>query len=156
METKGWNAFPIINNLIKFTPLKRGIFIIYFYMKTNSIKDRIEQNNLILPHGTHVGSQVIKNNKEPKKFESQKTSNDIFISRYKEFVEKVKILEQDYEINNEVYNSTYSFEPIIGQVYHLYLKKNGDKFLSIISPSEWGQEYLYSVILNSDKIWVKV
>ena len=53
-----------------------------------------------------------------------------------------------------IYNSNYSFEPVIGEIYHLYIRNNGKYFLSLISPREWNMEYITSVRLNSEHKWV--
>jgi len=63
-------------------------------------------------------------------------------------------LVDEVELNNLIYNSKYSFEPIAGEVYHLYENKNGDNFLSLISPNEWNEKHIISVRLNSDYKWV--
>jgi hypothetical protein len=55
-----------------------------------------------------------------------------------------------------VYESSYKFEPIIGQIYHLYEDKSGRKFLSIIEPELWSQKFLYSAVLNSDMTWSRI
>jgi hypothetical protein len=62
---------------------------------------------------------------------------------------------EEYEWNQLVYNAKFSFEPIIGEIYHLYRDHNGEDFLSLISPNEWNKEHLGSFRLNSDKKWVK-
>lgn len=68
----------------------------------------------------------------------------------------VKALQEDYALNLELYSATRSFEPVLGEVYHLYEKADGSKFLSLIAPTEWAQKYLYSGTLNSDGTWSKV
>ena len=62
---------------------------------------------------------------------------------------------EEYEWNQLVYNAKFSFEPIIGEVYHLYRDKTGEDFLSLISPNEWNKEHIGSFRLNSDKKWEK-
>jgi hypothetical protein len=54
-----------------------------------------------------------------------------------------------------IYNSKFSFEPVIGEIYHLYVGKEGNHFLSLIPPYEWNKEHLGTFKLNSDKKWVK-
>ena len=43
-----------------------------------------------------------------------------------------------------------NFKPIIGKTYHLYEKKSGKKFMSLISPLEWrkNKDLLFWVVLN--------
>ena len=61
---------------------------------------------------------------------------------------------QEYEWNEILYNAKYSFEPIIGEVYHLYLAKDGSNFLSIIHPDHWNKNHIGSFKLNSNKKWI--
>jgi len=51
---------------------------------------------------------------------------------------------------NKIFNRRYQ------EIYHLYEKKDGTKFLSIIEPTLWNQKYLYSTVLNSDMTWSQV
>ena len=62
------------------------------------------------------------------------------------------------EISEKIYMAQIGFEPIIGQIYFLYLKKDGGYLLSMISPSEWGkkipyEKYISSVKLLADHTW---
>jgi len=56
-------------------------------------------------------------------------------------------------------NWEYSFEPVIGNSYYLYKRKDGSIFLSIIMPHEWGDgynfEYLQRVEFTPDNNWKK-
>jgi hypothetical protein len=50
------------------------------------------------------------------------------------------------------------FEPVIGQVYHLYQKNEYHNVLSMISPAEWGKKcpykkHLAAIKLLSDHTW---
>jgi hypothetical protein len=55
-----------------------------------------------------------------------------------------------------IYNSKFSFEPVIGEIYHLYVGNEGSHFLSLIPPNEWNKEHIGTFQLNSDKKWVKI
>lgn len=79
----------------------------------------------------------------------------------KEFEHKFNVLKQQYENlmqefewNELIYNAKFSFEPILGEIYHLYRDEKGFNFLSLISPLEWNKEHLGTFQLNSDKKWV--
>ena len=61
----------------------------------------------------------------------------------------------DYKNTTLIYESDYNFEPIMGEVYHLYEKKNS-RFLSLIAPNEWNKKYLGSYLLTTDGKWEKV
>jgi hypothetical protein len=61
---------------------------------------------------------------------------------------------QEYEWNELVYNARFSFEPVIGEIYHLYKDAEGINFLSLIGPTEWNKEHVGTFKLNSDKKWL--
>ena len=63
---------------------------------------------------------------------------------------------QEFEYNNLIFESKFTFEPIVGEVYHLYKRKNGDSFLSIIAPEQCRFNALGSFYLNADHIWEKI
>ncbi len=76
--------------------------------------------------------------------------------RVEEITKLARELQEDFELNQEVYASKYTFEPIVGECYHLYENTDGSRSLSLISPSEWNKKHLYSIVLNSDYTWTKV
>jgi hypothetical protein len=65
-------------------------------------------------------------------------------------------LVEQFEYNQLVYASQYSFEPIIGQTYHLYESKNKSTFLSILAPNECNFKHVGSFKLNEDRMWEKI
>jgi hypothetical protein len=76
--------------------------------------------------------------------------------RTDEITTLIRQLQEDYTLNLQLYSATRSFEPVLGEVYHLYEKPDGTQFLSLIAPTEWKQKYLYSGTLNSDGTWSRV
>lgn len=62
-------------------------------------------------------------------------------------------LVQSWLVNERVYNAKCSFIPVVGNTYHLYLNRNDEEFLSIISPNEWNMEWIGSYELNIDGKW---
>ena len=80
----------------------------------------------------------------------------IFKSEFEEIIEKYNNLVDEVALNDMVYNSTYSFEPVVGNLYYLYYGNDGKKFLSLISPNEWDKEHIVSVKLNSELKWVSI
>jgi hypothetical protein len=63
---------------------------------------------------------------------------------------------KEFEYNELVYNAKFAFEPVIGEIYHLYRGADGTNFLSLIAPYECAREHLGSFKLNSDKKWVVI
>ena len=69
-----------------------------------------------------------------------------------------KILEEaqrDKEINHMACN----FKRVPGTLYHIYKRKNGQQYMSLISPEEWGAdgpEFVASYKLNFDHSWTPI
>ncbi|MDO6597268.1 DUF2452 domain-containing protein [Oceanihabitans sp. 2_MG-2023] len=77
-------------------------------------------------------------------------------TKYLELKSAYEKLMQEFEYNKLIFEATFSFEPIIGQVYHLYKRDNNETFLSIIAPEECNFNALGSFYLNAEQIWEKV
>ena len=60
---------------------------------------------------------------------------------------------EKFEYNNLIYNAKFNFEPIVGEIYHLYRDKKQQPFLSIIAPTQCRFDYVESFRLNADKMW---
>jgi hypothetical protein len=119
--------------------------------------DNVADNPGLLPYGTNVSAPSIK----PTDLTTFKKNGldkvtKFFDRRYKEIVEQAETLRKSFLITQTVYESKYRFEPIIGEIYHLYEDSDGGYSLSMISPLEWNKKHLYSVILNSDMTWTKI
>ncbi len=54
--------------------------------------------------------------------------------------------------NKLIYESHFGFEPVVGEMYHLY-EFNGRHNLSMIEPEQWRQRWLGSFRLNADGRW---
>ena len=65
-------------------------------------------------------------------------------------------LVDEYKWNDLVYNAKFSFEPVIHEVYHLYSRKNGELFLSLISPNQGNQTHIGTFKYNHDNKWIKI
>lgn len=77
-------------------------------------------------------------------------------TRYDKLKEEYEALMTVFEYNNLVYQARFNFEPVIGQVYHLYKDKKEQLFLSIIAPSECNFNFIGSFKLNADKLWQRL
>lgn len=86
-------------------------------------------------YGSSVGSPAIKlhDNSTWRKDGIQRVNNQLK-SKFEEIRSQYEELIQNFTYNDLVYNSKFSFEPIIGETYHLYKNKKEESFLSIISP----------------------
>jgi hypothetical protein len=109
------------------------------------------------PYATSVGAPVIKTTGNVAwKNRSVNKLNHKVKTRFKEIKAQYEQLMQEFEYNKLIHDAKFTFEPIIGQHYHLYVRENGDNFLSIIAPNECHFESLGSFYLNADQIWEKV
>ena len=95
--------------------------------------------------------------------ENWKPSNANQVKKY--FTEKANEIKQDYQkllndfnINKIIFDSKMNFKPIIGKTYHLYENKTGQKFMSLISPSEWKKNedlfFLGSYKQDTNQKWI--
>lgn len=112
-------------------------------------------NANILPYATTVGAPIIKTDDVVSwKNRGISNVNKEFESKFNELKLQYQKLMDEYQWNELIYNAKFSFEPIVGEIYHLYLKEDGTYFLSIISPKEWNKEHIGTFQLNSDKKWI--
>jgi hypothetical protein len=118
--------------------------------------DNVADNPGLLPYGSNIGAPSIKiDNIDGWKKSNVFKVNRELNTRFEELKNEYLKLIEEYEWNQLVYSAHYNFEPIIGEIYHLY--RNNDKiFLSLIKPEEWNLEYLGSFKLDSNNKWVKI
>ena len=114
-------------------------------------------NASLLPYATNVGAPVIKT----QDLVAWKTSgihkvNKEFSNKFNELKLEYEKLMEEYEWNELVYNAKFSFEPVVGEIYHMYSAVDGTYFLSLIGPLEWNKEHIATFKLNSERKWVKV
>jgi len=114
-------------------------------------------NAKLLPYGTNVGApSIMANNLSIWKNRGITSFNHVLKSKIERIKAEYELLLDEYAVNELLYNTHCDFEPIIGEVYHLYEKNNRDQnFLSIIPPHTWKRKHLGSFKLNSDKVWSK-
>ena len=111
----------------------------------------------LLPYATNVGAPVIiPENVSTWKNEKILKTNHYFNKKYDEIKKEYEKLAEEFEWNKIVYSSNYSFQPIIGEKYHLYRRNNGEYFLSLIEPQSWKQEHVGTFEMDSDNKWKKM
>jgi len=77
-------------------------------------------------------------------------------TEYESLKEAYENLMKRYEYNKLVYSAQFSFEPIVGEIYHLYESPKKGIFLSIIHPDECDFDHKGSFKLDEDKMWNNV
>jgi len=114
-------------------------------------------NASLLSYPTNVGAPVIHiDNLVSWKSRGISNVNKQFENKFNELKVQYENLMKEFENNELVYNANFSFEPVIGETYHLYRSDDGSNFLSLISPAEWNKEHLGTYQLNSDKKWIVI
>lgn len=109
------------------------------------------------PYATSVGAPVITaTDTTAWKNRSINKVNRKIDAKYKELKAEYENMMAEFEYNTLIFNSDFSFEPVIGEIYHLYNRKQGNCFLSLISPEQFKFEHIGSFYLNVDQTWQKV
>ena len=126
-------------------------------MSTQSHIDKVKLTPNLMTYPHHVAAPKI----EPvdlslfNSLQAHKVTKSLQ-KRTDEIAVLIRELQEDYTLNLQLYSAARSFEPVLGECYHLYEKEDGTQFLSLISPREWNKKYLYSGSLNSDGTWSRV
>ena len=110
-----------------------------------------------LTYGSNVGAPAIKMEDVGGWKQTQANiANKQFKTKYDELKEEFQKLIDEVNWNDLVYSSKYSFIPVMGETYHLYIKNDDTTFLSPISPDQWRQKHIGSFRLDSTQKWIKV
>ena len=109
------------------------------------------------PYGTSVGAPIIiATDTVAWKNGSINKINHKVTAKYLELKAEYENMIQEFEYNKLIFNAKFSFEPIIGEVYHLYQRENNESFLSLISPEQCNFKSIGSFYLNAGQIWEKI
>ena len=119
--------------------------------------DNVADSPGLLPYASNVGAPAIK----VEDISAWKAVNAIKVNhqlqtKFNELKEEYKKLVEEYKWNELVYNAKFSFEPVIGQTYHLYIGRDKNIFLSMVNPDEWSYEWVGSFTLDSHNKWNKI
>jgi len=83
-------------------------------------------------------------------------ANKVFNKKFEEIKDEFAHLIDEVKWNEFVYSTNYNFIPVMGETYYLYRKSDGTNFLSLISPDEWGMEFIGATKLESNNKWIKI
>ena len=109
------------------------------------------------PYATSVGAPIIiPTDTVAWKNRSINKINHKVSAKYLELKAEYENMIQEFEYNKLIFNAKFSFEPIIGEVYHLYQRENNESFLSLISPEQCNFKSIGSFYLNAGQIWEKI
>ena len=105
------------------------------------------------PYATSVGAPIIiPTDTVAWKNRSINKINHKVSAKYLELKSEYENMIQEFEYNKLIFNAKFSFEPIIGEVYHLYQRENNESFLSLISPEQCNFKSIGSFYLIQKQI----
>lgn len=89
--------------------------------------------------------------------QTQRQMDQIY-EQMKLLAKQVNDLKERADVSHLIYDAEMSFQPIIGETYYLYEKKDELQVLSLVSPQEWGktmpfQKFVAKVKLLADHTW---
>ena len=105
------------------------------------------------PYGTNVGAPQIRlpNNGSWKSAQIYK-ANKHLKAKYEAIKAEYEALLEVLQYNELVTRAKFTFEPLIGETYHLYNNAKDEPFLSIIAPESCSFKFLGSFKLTSDHL----
>jgi predicted transcriptional regulator len=120
----------------------------------------------VLPYSSSVSGAVIKPTEEGvirhKALTAMEEQTNMQLEQIRKQIELLALQAQEIQKRKElsmmIYNAKLNFQPVIGQVYHLYEKKDDNLMISMVSPKEWGpsgpfKRYVAKVQLLADHTW---
>jgi hypothetical protein len=123
----------------------------------------------VLPYASSAGSVAIRPTKEGmikhKALSAMEDQTNMQLNQIKEQIELLARQAQEInkrkELSMMIYEAKITFKPQIGQVYHVYEKKDSTHVLSLVAPSEWGggagpfANFIATVKLLADHTWIE-
>jgi hypothetical protein len=131
-------------------------------MNKSKKPDRVADSPMTTPYGTNVSAPAftVPDVRGYKQAQAAEASHR-FHQRYAELETAMTELMTQAQYNDRLLNASIAFKPIIGRIYYLYSKNEKD-FISMISPSEWGEAYMQnqtfvgSYKILADNVWIEV
>ena len=104
--------------------------------------------------------QIKSHAREAMKEQTEEQLNIVF-EQMKVLAKQVQDIKKRVYISDLIYNAKISFTPVVGKIYYLYETDNKEanegRYLSLISPKEWGDKFqdkfIAEVRLNADHTW---
>lgn len=129
-------------------------------------KDKMAENPGLLPFAHTVGSAVIKPEDTGKikgrAVTAMRQQTELQLAQiYQQMqllAEQANRIKQRVDISERIYTAVVGFEPLIGQTYYLYQRKDNTDVMSLVGPTEWGrskpfQKYVARVTMLADHTW---
>lgn len=125
---------------------------------TRSLKkpDNVVDNPLSMPYPTNVGAPAFTvPDVLSRKKERGSNATHQLETKFEQLKQEYFKLVQLAEDTDLVYNARCGFNPVVGEVYHLYESTEGT-FLSMISPNQWDMKHRGSFRLTAEHTWERV
>lgn len=124
----------------------------------------------VLPYSSAVSGAVIRPTEEGvirhKALTAMEEQTNMQLGQIRKQIELLALQAQEIQKRKElsliIYGAKLNFDPVIGQTYFLYEKKDASHLLSLISPAEWGggagpyKRFIAAVKLLADHTWMEV
>ena len=120
----------------------------------------------VLPYAASVAGAVIKPTEagviKHKALSAMEEQTDLQLNQIRQQIELLASQAQEInrrkELSMMIYNAQLSFTPVMGNIYHLYEKKDGSFFLSMIAPHEWNNQFntIATVKMLADHTWIEI
>ncbi len=130
------------------------------------LKDKTTEIPSTLPYAHHSGSALVKPEDKGKivgkAVSAMHAQTDMQMAQiYQQMqvlAEQAKRIQSRVEVSERIYQASISFEPLINHTYYLYQREDGNDFLSMVGPEEWGRKkpfvsFVAEVKLLADHTW---
>ena len=123
----------------------------------------------VLPYSASVSGALVKPTEEGvirhKALTAMEEQTNMQLDQIRKQIELLALQAQEIhkrkELSMLIYNAKLSFNPVIGQIYYLYEKQDGNHMISLITPKEWGasmpfKRFVAGVQLLADHTWKEI
>ncbi len=124
----------------------------------------------VLPYSSSVSGALIRPTEEGvirhKALTAMEEQTNMQLSQIRKQIELLALQAQEIQKRKElsmvIYGAKLNFQPVIGQIYYLYEKKDDSIMISLISPKEWGggagpfKRFIAKVQLLADHTWNEI
>lgn len=124
----------------------------------------------VLPYSASVAGALIKPTEEGvirhKALTAMEEQTNLQLNQIRRQIELLALQAQEIQKRKDlsliIYSAKLNFVPVIGQIYHLYRKKDDTYIISLVSPKEWGspagpfKEFVSTVKLLADHTWMEL
>lgn len=131
--------------------------------------DYFHKQMSVLPYASSAGSVVVRPTEEGAikhtALRAMEEQTNMQLDQIREQIEllarQAQNLRKRRELSMLIYEARLGFQPVIGQTYYLYEKRDGTHTLSLVSPLEWGgtmpyNQFLSAVKLMADHTWTEI